>query len=74
MNISIPMKSFGKDEEWLLLSKVLGKRIIFRADVINKKNKQIVDFDGHHCNEASAITSVKCKGRDIFITNEILKK
>lgn len=73
MSISVPTKEFSKDEEWLLLSKVLGKRIIFRADVINIKNKHVVDFDDHHCNEATAITSVKCKGRNIFITNKIFK-
>jgi len=74
MNISIPTKNFGKDENWLLLDVVLGKRVIFRADEINKCKKRPVDFDGHECDEASARSSVKCKGRDVLITNKIFNK
>ena len=74
MNKSVPIAIFGKDEEWLLLSKVLGRRVVFRADVIKKCKKRPTDFDDHECDEANAKSSVKCKARDILIDKKILEK
>jgi len=73
-SIAIPIKNFGKNENWLLLNNVLGKRIIFRADSITKDGKRPKDFDGHECDQASALSSVKCKTKDIFINDKIFKK
>jgi len=74
MNVEVPAANFGRNEDWLLLSRVLGRRIIFRADVINLCKGRTLDFDGHPCNEATAHTSVKCKASDILITEKIFKK
>lgn len=74
MSKIVPTKIFGDDEEWLLLSKVLGRRVIFRADAINTLKKRPKDFDGHECDEAHARSSVKCRGRDIIVKDSVLNK
>jgi hypothetical protein len=73
MTIEFPTDNYGTNEDWVLLSKILGKRIIIRADVIQKPTRA-VDFDGHECSQTSAKSSVKCKTKDILINDSIFKK
>lgn len=50
-----------KGEKWLILKNVLGKKVVFRADSIEKKKERISDPSGHRMDEAVAEGSVKCK-------------
>ncbi len=60
-SITIPTKTFPDGEVWLLLEPILGKRVVLRAHEIDVKNA--VDYDSHHCPEAHAKGSVKCKSK-----------
>ena len=70
----VPTKNFQDGDEWLLLSRVLGRRVTFRADTIKKCKKRQKDFDDHECDEAYARSSVKCKSRVISVGDKILQK
>lgn len=49
-------------ETWLLL-KQIDEVWIFRAAGIEKRKKRAVEPSGHHCDEAHAEGSVKCRPR-----------
>ncbi|MBI2142271.1 hypothetical protein HYU15_02145 [Candidatus Woesearchaeota archaeon] len=55
--VSIPVKRVN-DEKWLILSHISSKGLV-RAVRIDKRKKQVLDWDGHHCDEASASGSVR---------------
>lgn len=69
--VKIPIKFFSDGEPWLLLESVLGKRVIFRAHQIQMKGR-VQDFDPHHCDEAHARDSVKCKAKSWDISDKIM--
>ncbi|MBI3051868.1 hypothetical protein HYY74_05420 [Candidatus Woesearchaeota archaeon] len=69
--IPIPVKTFPDGSNWLILSDMLGKRVIIRAHEIDLK-QNVQDYDAHHCPEAHAKSSVKCRPKgDIDITDKI---
>ena len=73
--IEIPIKKFSDGLYWLLLSSGLEtKGFIFRADSIEKDKKRLVDYDNHHCDQASATGSVKCRAKSYFIMDKVLQK
>lgn len=75
MKIDIPVKKYPDGSFWLQLSNGLGtKGFIFRADSINKDKKRPQDYDTHHCDQASATGSVKCRAKSYFITDKLLNK
>ena len=49
-------------ETWLLLNKVLGKKVVFRAYSINHKGR-VKDPSDHRVEEAHAEGGVKCKSK-----------
>ncbi len=55
--VSVPVKIIG-DDAWLILGTITHKGII-RAVKIDKRKKQVADWDGHHCDEALAEGSVR---------------
>jgi hypothetical protein len=74
MNIEIPIKKYPDDSYWLMLSMGLeSKGLIFRAVRIDKDNKRPPDYDTHHCDQASATSSVKCRPKSYFIMDKIIK-
>ena len=70
--IQIPVKTFPDGQKWLDLESVLGRRVILRAHEIDLK-KNVEDYDKHHCPEAHAKRSVKCKSKTFSINDKILK-
>lgn len=70
--IQVPVKTFPDGQKWLDLDSVLGRRVVLRAHEINLK-KNVQDYDSHHCPEAHAKGSVKCKSKVYEITDKILK-
>ena len=50
-------------ETWLIL-KNINKKIIFRADSIEKNKKRVVEPSNHRMDEAVAEGSVKCRPRN----------
>lgn len=74
MNIEIPIKKYPDNTYWLLLGRGLEtKGITFRADTIIRDSKRPPDYDTHHCDQASATGSVKCRPKSYFIMDKILK-
>ncbi|MBI2523493.1 hypothetical protein HYW19_03815 [Candidatus Woesearchaeota archaeon] len=69
--LKVPIKYFQDGEPWLLLDSVLSKRVIFRAHEIDIKGS-VKDFDPHHCMEAHARGSVKCKAKSWDISDKIV--
>lgn len=68
--IKVPIKIFDDGEKWLLLDNILGKRVVLRAHEIDIK-ENIEDYDKHHCPEAHAKGSVKCKAKTFDISDKI---
>lgn len=68
--IHIPVKVFPDGEQWLMLDSILGKRVVMRAHEINLK--QAIDYDTHHCPEAHARGSVKCRAKSWDISERIV--
>lgn len=56
-DVLIPLTVAG-NEEWLVLNK-LGNKGLLRAVRIDKRKRQVLDWDGHHCDEASADGSIR---------------
>ena len=69
--VKIPIKEFPDGQVWLLLDTVLGKRVILRAHDISVK-KNVMDYDTHHCPEAHAAGSVKCRAKAWDISKDIV--
>ena len=46
------------DGNWFVLSS-FSKKGIVRAVKINKRKNQVLDWDGHHCDEAVIETSIR---------------
>ena len=65
--MEIPTAKIGGDT-WLLLNKVLGKKIIFRAVSIKHKGR-VKEPSDHRVDEAEAEGSVKCKSKYYDISN-----
>ncbi|MBI2574512.1 hypothetical protein HYV82_01365 [Candidatus Woesearchaeota archaeon] len=59
--ITVPVKE-ANGELWL----VLNRRGLFRAVRIDKRKKQVLDWDGHHCDEALADGSVRYCPRGLW--------
>lgn len=55
--ISIPVKIVN-GEKWLVLN-MLSDRGLLRAARVNKRKKQVLDWDGHHCDEALVEGSIR---------------
>lgn len=72
MNINIPVKKHSNGECWLLFDNVLGRRVIFRAHKIDKEKKQVLDFDGHHVDQATARDSIMCRSKTYDISDKVL--
>ncbi len=56
-SITVPIKIVN-DYTWIILGN-LSRKGILRAVRINKRNNQVADWDGHHCDEAVAEGSIR---------------
>ncbi len=74
-DIKIPIKEFPDGSYWLLIGAGLETdSIIFRANKIIKNKNRPQDYDTHHCDQASAKGSIKCKPKSYFITDKLLSQ
>lgn len=64
-SIQLPVISVD-GETWILLSRV-DKKIVFRADSIDKNKNRVPDPSGHRMDEAVAEGSVKCRPKRFLI-------
>ncbi len=56
-SFSVPVRTV-EGEPWLLLGQYTRKGVL-RAVRIEKRKKQVLDWDGHHCDEAAAEGSIR---------------
>ncbi len=57
ITVPVPVKRVNGDD-WLILS-TLSKKGFLRAVKIDKRKKPVHDWDGHHCDEATAEGSIR---------------
>lgn len=64
--IEISIKRDNNGNKWLSLNE-LGNTGLLRATTISK-SRQVLEDDGHHCNQVSVKTSIKYRPKKYWIT------
>ncbi|MBI2574412.1 hypothetical protein HYV82_00840 [Candidatus Woesearchaeota archaeon] len=61
VEVTVPVKIVD-GEEWLILNHLSSKGLL-RAVRVDKRKMQVLDWDGHHCDEAVAEGSIRYRAK-----------